>query len=164
MSFFRSISKILFMFFLFTKSSTSFSEIVSIRGLVFSDFRINKIIANNKTTSGYLTIENTNKKSERLVYVESNFSEKTELHNMIVRNDIMKMKHMDDGVIIKANSKLTFKPGSYHIMFIKLLKPLQINNKYEVRFMFQNAGSILLKIPVKGRIITPEEKKAHHHH
>ena len=49
-------------------------------------------------------------------------------------------------------------------MFIKLLKPLQINNKYEVRFMFQNAGSILLKIPVKGRITTPEKKKAHHHH
>ena len=132
--------------------------------MVFSDFRINKVIVNNKTTSGYLTIENTNKKSERLVYVESNFSEKTELHNMIVKNDIMKMKHMDDGVIIKANSKLTFKPGSYHIMFIKLLKPLQINNKYEVRFMFQNAGSILLKIPVKGKVTTPEEKKVHHHH
>ena len=164
MSLFRSICKILLIVFLLTKSSTSFSETVSIRGLVFSDFRINEVVANNKITSGYLTIENTNKKSERLVYVESNFSEKTELHNMIVRNDIMKMKHMDEGVIIKANSKLTFKPGSYHIMFIKLLKPLQINNKYEVRFMFQNAGSILLKIPVKGRIITPEEKKAHHHH
>ena len=164
MTFFRSISKILFMVFLFTKSSTSFSETVSIKGLVFSDFRINKVIVNNKTTSGYLTIENTNKKSERLVYVESNFSEKTELHNMIVRNDIMKMKHMDEGVIIKANSKLAFKPGSYHIMFIKLLKPLQINNKYEVRFMFENAGSILLKIPVKGRITAPEEKKTHHRH
>ena len=164
MSLFRYICKILLMIFLLAKSSTSFSETVSIKGLVFSDFRINEVVANNKITSGYLTIENTNKKSEQLFYVESNFSEKTELHNMIVKNDIMKMKHMDEGVIIKANSKLTFKPGSYHIMFIKLLKPLQINNKYEVRFMFQNAGSILLKIPVKGRIITPEKKKAHHHH
>ena len=164
MSLFRSISKILFIFFLFTKSSTSFSETVSIRGLVFSDFRINKVIANNKTTSGYLTIENTNKKSERLVYVESNFSEKTELHNMIVKNDIMKMKHMNEGIIIKANSKLNFKPGSYHIMFIKLLKPLQIKNKYEVKFMFQNAGTILLKIPVKAKINVSKEKKVHHHH
>ena len=162
MSLFCCICRISFVVFLLTKSSMSFSKTVSIRGLVFSDFRINEVVANNKITSGYLTIENTNKKSERLVYVESNFSEKTELHNMIVRNDIM--KNMDEGVIIKANSKLTFKPGSYHIMFIKLLKPLQINNKYEVRFMFQNAGSILLKIPVKGRITTPEEKKAHHHH
>jgi copper(I)-binding protein len=83
---------------------------------------------------------------------------------MITKNDIMKMKHMYEGIIIKANSKLIFRPGSYHIMFMKLLKPLQINNKYEVRFMFQNAGSILLKIPVKGRIITPEDKKLHHHH
>ena len=84
MSLFRSICKILLIVFLLTKSSTSFSETVSIRGLVFSDFRINEVVANNKITSGYLTIENTNKKSERLVYVESNFSEKTELHNMIV--------------------------------------------------------------------------------
>ena len=61
--FFCYICKILFVVFLFTKSSTSFSETVSIKGLVFSDFRINKVIANNKTTSGYLTIENTNKKS-----------------------------------------------------------------------------------------------------
>ena len=164
MSFFRSICKILFMVFLFTKSSTSFSETVSIKGLIFSDFRINKVIANNKTTSGYLTIENTNKKTDRLIYLESNFSEKTELHNMIVENDIMKMKHIDKGIIIKANSKLNFRPGGYHIMFMKLLKPLLIKNKYEVRFIFENAGTILLKIPIKAKINVSKEKKVHHHH
>ena len=82
MSLFHYIYKILFLVILFTISSTCFSETISIKGLVFSDLKINEVFANQKITSGYLTIENTNKKDEHLIHLVSNFSEKTELHNM----------------------------------------------------------------------------------
>ena len=163
MSLFHYIYKILFLVILFTISSTCFSETISIKGLVFSDLKINEVFANQKITSGYLTIENTNKKDEHLIHLVSNFSEKTELHNMTVENDIMKMKHVDKGITIKANSKLIFRPGSFHIMFIKLLKPLKVMNKYKVIFTFQNAGTILLEMPVKAKInIIKKHKNSHH--
>ena len=37
-------------------------------------------------------------------------------------------------------------------MLIKLIKPLKVMNKYKVRFTFQNAGTILLEMPVKAKI------------
>ena len=82
---------------------------------------------------------------------------------MAVENDIMIMKHVDNDISIKANSKLIFRPGSFHIMFIKLLKPLKVMNKYKVRFTFQNAGTILLEMPVKAKINTIKKKKHSHH-
>jgi len=48
-------------------------------------------------------------------------------------------------------------------MFIKLLKPLKVMNKYKVIFTFQNAGSILLEMPVKAKInIIKKHKHSHH--
>ena len=82
---------------------------------------------------------------------------------MTVENDIMKMKHLDKGITIKANSKLIFRPGSFHIMFIKLLKPLKVMNKYKVIFTFQNAGTILLEMPVKAKINIIKKNKHSHH-
>ena len=121
----KSYYKLLSIFIFITLASKGFAETLSQNGFNFSNFWIKEVVANNKSTSGYFTIENTNDEDERLIFMSSDFSEKTELHNMIVENDIMKMKHLSEGVIIKAKSKLILKPGGYHLMFIKLNKDLQ---------------------------------------
>ena len=95
-----------FSFILILLSSQSFSETISFKGLVLSDFWIKKVIANNNTTSGYIKIENKNEKNERLISVESDFSKITELHDMKIKNDIMIMKHLEEGVLIKSKSQL----------------------------------------------------------
>ena len=160
-------SKLLSLFLNFliclTFTSSSLASSVNFNGLLISDFWIKATIRNHKMTSGYLTIENTSNIDKRLVSLTSEISKKIELHDMVVKNDIMKMKYLIDGIVIKANSKVSFKPGSYHIMFMKLQKPLIVMNKYEVTLSFENSGSVIIKMPVQNKKSNYKTKKHHHH-
>ena len=142
--------------------SSSYANSINVNGLLISDFWIKPTIGNHKMTSGYLTIENTNNIDERLVSLTSEISKKTQLHDMVVQNDIMMMKHLLGGVVIKANSKVIFRPGSYHIMFINLQQSLKVMNKYQVTLKFQNSGSITIEMPVLIKKSNNKTKKHHH--
>ena len=144
----KNVIKFLYLFTFILLSSQSFSETITFKGLVLSDFWIKKVIANNNVTAGYIKIENKNKKNEHLISVEADFSKRTELHDMYIKNDIMIMKHLEEGVLIKSKSQLDFKPGSLHIMFIDLKKSLKKTKLQKVKFNFKNAGSIVINMPI----------------
>ena len=160
----RHSLNILFLFIFILSTSQSFSETISFKGLVLSNFWIKNVIANSKTTSGYIKIENKNEKNERLISVESNFSKRTELHYMNIKNDIMIMKHLEDGILIKSKSQINLKPGSFHIMFIDLTKSFNKTSNQKVKFNFENAGSIIINMPIINKAKILKDKKKHHHH
>ena len=160
----RHSLNILFLFIFILSTSQSFSETISFKGLVLSNYWIKNVIANSKTTSGYIKIENKNEKNERLISVESNFSKRTELHYMNIKNDIMIMKHLEDGVLIKSKSKINLKPRSFHIMFIDLTKSFNKTSYQKVKFNFENAGSIIINMPIINKAKISKDKKKHHHH
>ena len=134
------VLKFLYLFTFILLTSQSFSETITFKGLVLSDFWIKKVIANNNITAGYIKIENKNEKNERLISVVSDFSKRIEIHDMYIKNKVMIMKHLEQGVLIKSNSQLDFKPGSLHIMFIDLTKSLKKTKLQKVKFNFKNAG------------------------
>ena len=142
----KNVIKFLYLFTFILLSSQSFSETITFKGLVLSEFWIKKVIANNNVTAGYIKIENKNKKNEHLISVEADFSKRTELHDMYIKNDIMIMKHLEEGVLIKSKSQLDFKPGSLHIMFIDLTKFQKKTKLQKVKFNFKNAGSIIINL------------------
>ena len=146
-----------------TGISSSYANSINVNGLLISDFWIKPTIGNHKMTSGYLTIENTNDIDERLVSLTSEISKKTQIHDMVVQNDIMKMKNFEDGVVIRANSKVSFRPGSYHIMFMELKKPIIVKNKYQVTLEFKKSGSVIIEMPVLTKKFNNKIKKDHHH-
>lgn len=133
---------------LITFTSTSFGETLNFKNLVIKDFWIKPSIGNHKTTSGYLIIQNNSNFDERLISVTSNFSKKTELHQMDVKNDIMIMKKLVKGLTIKAKSETVLKPGGYHLMFLNLNNPVKITNSYKVNLFFENSGSFVVNMPV----------------
>ena len=154
----------LFLLILIFSSSESISDTITFKGLILSNFWIKNVIANSKTTSGYIKIENKNEKNERLISVESNFSKRTELHYMNIKNDIMIMKHLEDGVLIKSKSQINLKPGSFHIMFIDLTKSFNKTSNQKVKFNFENAGSIIINMPIINKVKISKDKKKNHHH
>ena len=160
----KNVLKFLYLFTFILLSSQSFSETITFKGLVLSDFWIKKVIANNNITTGYIKIENKNDKNERLISVESDFSTRTELHNMYIKNNIMIMKHLEDGVLIKSKSLINLKPRSFHIMFIDLTKSLNKTSKQKVKFNFENAGSIIINMPIINKSKISKDKKKHYHH
>ena len=160
----KYVLKFLYLFTFILLSSQSFSETITFKGLVLSDFWIKKVIANNNITAGYIKIENKNEKNERLISVESNFSKRTELHYMNIKNDIMIMKHLEDGVLIKSKSKINLKPRSFHIMFIDLTRSFNKTSYQKVKFNFENAGSIIINMPIINKAKISKDKKKNHHH
>ena len=160
----KNVIKFLYLFTFILLSSQSFSETITFKGLVLSDFWIKKVIANNNITAGYIKIENKNEKNERLISVESNFSKRTELHYMNIKNDIMIMKHLEDGVLIKSKSQINLKPRNFHIMFIDLTKSFNKTSNQKVKFNFENAGSIVINMPIINKAKISKDKKKHHHH
>lgn len=61
--------------------------------------------------------------------------------------DSMVMQHVEK-VAIKAGTPLELKPGSYHIMLMKLVKPLATGTSIEITLKFTKAGDVTVTVPV----------------
>ena len=68
-------------------------------------------------TAGYFIISNNSNKDIVLVEVNSSKFKTIEMHNTVKENDVMKMVKQNS-ITIPANSKLEFKPMSYHLMLM----------------------------------------------
>ena len=62
---------------------------------------IKSIHSGQKVTSGYLEIINNGKSDDVLLSIESNFAKNNQIHSMNIQNDVMKMKHLKSGLLIK---------------------------------------------------------------
>lgn len=97
---------------------------------------------------GYLTVMNHGKDSDRLMGGKASFAKRTEIHEMAVVNDIMKMRKLGDGLEIPAGASVQLKPGGYHVMFMGLSEGLKKDTIVEVTLTFSKAGDVTVKMPV----------------
>ena len=49
---------------------------------------------------------------------------------------------------LPAGEAVELKPGGYHIMFIDLVKPLEVGTSIALTLVFENAGEITIDVPV----------------
>jgi copper(I)-binding protein len=98
-------------------------------------------------SAGFMKIKNSGKKDIRLTKVECGISKTVELHSMIMDGDKMVMRPTDN-MIIKSMGELELKRGSFHVMFIDLLKPLKEGEKKSMKFSFDNGEQLSLDVPV----------------
>ena len=143
-------------------TSFSFAESIKFNGLIISNLWIKEPIGNHSMTSGYLKIKNTNAYDERLIAITSNIAKKSEIHEMIIDNDIMKMNVLNDGLKIPANSTVHLKPGSYHIMFMKLQKKIKIMSTHKINLNFEKSGQLNIDVSVHKKFSDIKSTKHHH--
>jgi len=103
-----------------------------------------------KVGAGYFEIRNNSKTAIRLAEVRSNVAQKVEIHSMTMEGNVMKMRHLGDGVEIAAQSRLSFKPGSYHLMFINPKTPFKAGEKFKAQFKFTNGE--IMEVPFTVRV------------
>ena len=72
---------------------------------------------------------------------------------MTIKDDIMRMKPLDGGLKIKAGSIINLRPGSYHIMFMKLIKNIKAKNNHIISLNFKKSGVVSINIPVYKRFL-----------
>ena len=102
----------------------------------------------SELAAGYLIIENNSKNDIKLLNLESKVSEIQEIHEVVVDDNIYKMRPVKSAITIKSNSKIVFKPKSYHIMFLNLKTKLESNGFYDAKLIFSENLAINIKFKV----------------
>ncbi len=98
---------------------------------------------------GFMTIRNTGDREDRLVSGISPVAAEVQLHTMSVDGDVMRMRQIQGGIAIPAKGALELKPGSYHIMFTGLKRPLRQGERIPVTLHFQRAGNVTVQFAVQ---------------
>ena len=127
----------------------AYAEKIIFKDLIIENAWIKDTPMDHFVTSGYLTIKNTGRIDEKLIDVSSSIASKTEIHQIIMENDIMKMRPILDGLIIPAVSTVHLKPGDVHIMFMKLKKQMLPMQTHLINLTFLHSGRLAIKAIVK---------------
>ena len=55
---------------------------------------------------------------------------------------VMRMRELKGGVEIKPGQTVELKPGSIHLMFVELTRPLQKGDRIKGTLVFERAGKV----------------------
>ena len=106
--------------------------------------------ATAQSGGGFLTITNKGTTPDRLMSARSTASDKVEVHEVRMENNVMKMRELDKGLEIPAGATVMLKPGGYHIMFMGLKAPFAKDTKVPVTLVFEKAGSLDVELAVEA--------------
>ena len=99
---------------------------------------------------GYMKITNNGATPDRLIGGSSDVASSFEVHEMSMNDDVAKMRLVQGGLEIKPGQTVELKPGSYHIMFMGLKKPLAAGEHIKATLMFEKAGKVDVDYDVRA--------------
>jgi periplasmic copper chaperone A len=103
-----------------------------------------------KVAGGYLTIENKGSSPDRLVGASGDVAGKLEVHEMAMDNGVMKMRPLEQGLVIEPGKTVKLAPGGFHLMMFELKNPLKQGDKVPVTLQFEKAGKVTLSLDVQA--------------
>jgi len=112
---------------------------------------------------GFVAIVNAGSEADRLIGGSFALAGRTEVHEMKMEGDVMKMRKLDGGLDIPAGSTVELKPGSYHLMFMDLKAPLEADAKVKGSLVFEKAGEVPVEFAVEAIDATAKGHKAGGH-
>jgi periplasmic copper chaperone A len=124
------------------------------------DFQLHDITVQNpwaratpkgaEVAGGYLRIKNTGQQPDKLIGGSCDFAGTVEVHEMATKNGVMTMRLLANGLEIKAGGVVELNPGSFHLMFTQLKKPLKQGDTAKVTLKFEKAGDIPVEFSVES--------------
>ena len=120
-------------------------------------------LPNAPVGGGFLTIENTGTEADRLVSAASTVAGATQIHEMAMEGDVMKMRQLVDGLEIPAGETVVLAPGGFHIMFMGLKQAFVEGETVAVTLTFEKAGSVEVLLPVEAAAADAPATMEHAH-
>jgi copper(I)-binding protein len=103
-----------------------------------------------KVAGAYLTIENKGTAPDRLVGGSGDVAGRFEIHEMAMDGAVMKMRPLDNGLVIDPGKTVKLAPGGNHLMLLDLKSPLKQGDKVPVTLQFEKAGKVNVSLDVQG--------------
>lgn len=102
-----------------------------------------------EVAAAYATLQNTSGNPLVLTGVHSDSARATELHQMDMRDGMMRMRHLDDGLRLAPGARVALEPGGTHLMLFGLRGPLVAGARVSLRFDLSDGSQITVDAPVR---------------
>jgi hypothetical protein len=99
-------------------------------------------------TAAYLTVENGGKAADTLVSASCGCAAKVEIHEMSMAGGVMRMRRLDQGVVVPAGGSVALKSGGSHVMVMGLKAPLVSGQTVPMTLTFAKAGKVTVPFRV----------------
>jgi len=129
-------------------SQASAHEVKS-NGLMIKDSWARASAGPAKAGAAYLTIANMGQETDRLIEVKSDLAKRTEVHNHLMEDGVMKMRHIK-AVEVSPGTPTILQPGGLHIMFMGLNRPFVEGETLPMTLVFEKAGEVDIEFIVQG--------------
>jgi copper(I)-binding protein len=108
--------------------------------------------------AGYMKIKNSGSTPDRLLSGTSDIAPKFEIHAMTMQDGVAKMRPINSGLEITPGETVELKPGSFHVMFVGLKKPLVAGDHIKATLVFEKTGTVNVEYDVLAMGATPVGK------
>lgn len=116
------------------------------------------------SSAAYLGVHNKGSADDTIVSVRSDVAKHTEVHDMKMDNDVMRMFKVD-GVTIPAGQTLIFgTDNKLHVMLMGLKEPLKVGDKFTMTITFEKAGDVPVDVWVEESEAAAAAGHGHEHH
>lgn len=102
------------------------------------------------SAGGFLTLTNKGDTPDRLVAIESPAANQTQVHEMKMDGAVMRMRELDNGIVLAPGQTVELKPGGFHVMFTGLKAPFVKDQKVAATLVFEKAGRIDVEFQVEA--------------
>jgi periplasmic copper chaperone A len=102
-------------------------------------------------TSGavYLSLKNSGTTDDRLMSITTPAAASSMIHETTIVNDVMKMRMVEDGLLLAAGETVEMKTGGTHVMLMGLKAPLKKGETIVLELAFEKAGVVSVDVPVE---------------
>lgn len=95
-----------------------------------------------RVAGGYMTIRNRGSEPDALIGGTLDAAGRVEIHEMAVVDGVMRMRDLPNGLVIPAQGQVELRPGSYHVMFMDLTRPLREGERINGTVRFRRQGDV----------------------
>ena len=137
-------------------AGTAYAQTVDVK-----DAWVRTSVPGQKATGAYMKL--TAKDGANLVAASSPVAGVTEVHEMKMEGDIMKMKAVAGGVVLPAGKMVELKPGGYHLMLMDLKAALPKDSTIPLTLVFKDAKGVESRLELKLTVAAAPMAGAHKH-
>lgn len=101
--------------------------------------------------AAYLSFHNMGPEQDRLVGARSSISNRVEIHDHIMEDGLMKMRHIEDGISLKSGERVELEPGGKHLMLLGLNEPLVEGESFQLILQFEKAGEKSVEVKIQEK-------------
>lgn len=110
-----------------------------------------------KVAAGYLEIQNSGNKPDRVIGASTPAAERVEFHVQVRDGDVLKMREVKS-FEVPARQRLTLRPGGSHLMLVGPRKPYVSGERIPLTLRFERAGELSIELEVQAG----DSGKPHH--